>query len=1107
MNPAHNPPRIDADPKKQGTERSRYRALRVLLWIICLLTVSLSAYACISARAARTRGVQVGFPAPVPGSEVPTLGINVSLEQYTENELEDALELIAGAGFVWVRQPFYWKRIRTADGDFEWAASDRIVSAVADHPGLQLVAVLDDIPPDPPNHPERFASFARNFAARYGASIDYYQIWDEPNLSAHWGGGPVNPPAYADLLARCAAAIRAVDRSAALDGGANAHIVLAGLAPTVETGPQNLSDVRYLDQLYQAGAAPYFDVAAGKPYGFDTGPRDRRAHESVLNFSRLLLLRETMLEHGDAGKPLWASHWGWNALPANWTGSPSVWGQTDETTQAAHTAAGLDRARTEWPWTGALILENFQPPGGSDDPRWGFSLVGQDGNPRPLYDAIVEWAESLPEGGPVGGYRASNPWATYQGSWRTGPIGADAGDGTASSTSTNEEPATFRFDGSSVAMTVRRGPYRAFLYITVDGRPANGLPQDETGRSYLVLYDSTPTVTTVPLATDLAPGPHVVEVAAEGGGGQWALVDWRVGSEPVRDRTSWQLAALAVSAFAFAALLRRDLRRTNWTALSRWYLRMPETCQVALIVALSGVLWSTASATWAQILSPHAVTQQGVDFRFALCLGASLLMLPLLAALFALRLDLGLGLVAATAPFYGQPRGMIYDALSVPEALVLLCAAGTLIRSQFSTPCLPSPRNAHTACRPASEQRDVALWLFWRHPNSLDVAVILLVVAAVLSSLSAIDRRSAVFELRTIFLLPALYYVLLRKACLRYRALWRVVDGFVLGGIGVAAIGVVLYGLGHNIALAEGNVPRLTSVYSSPNSVGLYLERVWPLLVAVGLWASPSQRRTLFRLAFVPVTAALILSYSRGSLLLALPAAVLVMAWRAGRKWRRALTILVLAGALGMIPLLRLPRFASLLDLQQGSSFVRLKLWRSSLSLIDEHPLFGVGPGNFEAAYRSRFVLPSAWQEFNQGHPHNIYLDYWTRLGVLGLLAGGVMHVAFWRHNSAVSRRHSGTASLSTQQVANQALGTGLAGSVAAVLAHGFVDNTIFFPDLSLALLLTLALAHACHQQHQLAAGLAEGSSPRPDAPSVRPEERGGQQTTDKPTRGHLSPN
>ncbi len=986
--------------------KGKGRVVALLVWLAGLLLVGWAAQAVAVAHRDQARGRPEGFPSPVAGADVPPLGVNVALEQYgTDEALDEALTGVADGGFAWVRQSFYWSQIEPQPGQFDWTAADRMLSALDRHSQLRLVAMLDDSPATPPPDPDRFAAFAAAFAARYGDRVDYYQVWDEPNLADRWGGGPVNPAAYADLLARTAAAVRRADP--------DAWILLAGLAPTVETGPQNLSEPRYLARLYEAGAAPYFDVVVGKPYGFDTGPDDRRVDEAVLNFSRLLLLREVMVKHGDGGKAVWASHWGWNALPPGWDDVPSLWGQTDAATQAARTVAALERARTEWDWVGALILEHWQPAAPPDDPRWGFALVGRDGALRPVYHAVARWTSALPDAAPLGGYPAHNRWTTYQGAWRIGPLGADVG--------ADGDRVRFRLAGPAVALTVRRGPYRGFVYVTVDGAPANRLPRDALGRAYIVLYDDEPSIATVPLASGLSPtGPHTVTVVAEGGQGAWSLVDWRVGPEPRRDEAGlgWALVGLTAVGLALLGLAVRDARRLAWADWGQRFLAWPEGAQVALMGGGVGLRWGAAALRWGRVWDrPGAV----VGWLVSLPLAGGLIWL------FRYRLDLGLAIVAAAAPFYLHPGPAFYGALSLPAALILLCGVAGLVRW--------GPRR----------------WVL--KLTLLDGAVLAWGLAAALSGLLADDKPTALFELGTVFLLPMLYYGGLRRARGEWdeRAWWRILDGWVLGAVVVAVIGLVQYGLGRNLVPAEGGLPRLRSVYPSPNGAGLYLGRVWPLLLAVAWWGRVGQggrRRWWYGAALIPVSLAVALSFSRGALLLGLPAGLVAMGWLAGGRSRRVVLALIGLGALALIPLMRLPRFASLLDLERGSTFFRLEVWRSSLAMIREHPWFGVGPGNFLAAYRSRYVLPSAWQEFNLEHPHNIYLDHWTRLGLGGVLAGLAVLGAFWR--ALRSRLKEG--------LADRSLLLGLVGSTVVLLVHGMVDNTLFFPDLMMVFMLTLAV-------------------------------------------------
>ena len=157
----------------------------------------------------------------------------------------------------------------------------------------------------------------------------------------------------------------------------------------------------------------------------------------------------------------------------------------------------------------------------------------------------------------------------------------------------------------------------------------------------------------------------------------------------------------------------------------------------------------------------------------------------------------------------------------------------------------------------------------------------------------------------------------------------------------------------------------------------------------------------------------------------------------------------VAAGALAMLPLFRTERFGSLLDMEQGSGFFRLQLWQGAWAMAKDHPWLGVGPDNFLYAYRSHYVLPTAWQELNLSHPHNILLDFWTRLGLVGVITG------IWLFGTAFRQGWLGAVRTTGDR---HALALGLLASLLSTVAHGLIDNSIFLVDLMLLFSLTLGL-------------------------------------------------
>jgi O-antigen ligase len=1012
---------------------ARSLTIRICLYTLALVILASAAIALWWRQRQMTE--EQGFVVSAPQASVYPFGVNASLEQYEPTDRQRALAMIEAAGLHWVRQSFPWAEIEPQPGHYRWQPWDEVVSAVGAH-DLSLIAVLDtspswarretdiDNPYTPPQEIADYGRFVRAFAERYGTQVDYYQVWDEPNVSVHWGDGYVDAAAYTTLLREGYAQIQAADPVA--------YVLTAGLAPTTEEGPLNLNEVVFLRGLYAAGGRDYFDILAAKPYGFWSGPDDRREDVAALNFSRLALLRQVMVDESDGGKAVWAVEFGWNALPPDWAGRPSPWGTDSEALQAQRTVEAIHRARDEWPWLGVMLLPEFQPNVGDDDPRWGFALVDRDGEPRLLYRRIQEVA-TAPAVAYPGCYPADHYTARYQGDWRWSPLGADIGQ--------DGDGLTIPFKGTRLDLTVRRGDFLSYLYIAVDGQPANRLPQDSQGRSYLILYDPLYRTETVTLAAGLPDTTHEAVIVAQGGWGQWAIVGWTVARE-----ADVRFYGVALSLIGLGALL------VLWQLLT--LISKQRSDVYSLLAAWGSRFGDYAARIMAQQCRYRSLNEgfqlaltvvTAAVFYFSPWLPLSLLSLLCLAVLIWLRLDLGLALVAFCVPFFLQPKHIMGRSFSMVEITTLICFAAWALRRFLSAPfdrVRDEIRESVRQCRGGLKTgRQIA--------SSLDGAVLFFVAVSAFSLLIAENYGVAMREFRVVVFESALFYFLLRVSSPSRGQFWRIIDALVLAATLVALMGLYQYFFTTDIITAEG-VRRIRGLYGSPNNLGLFLDRIVPVLAAVALFARQPRRRIAYAVCSLPVLFCLYLTYSRGAWLLGLPAAALFIGLLRGRKALWISLVMICVIALSLLPLIGTERFTSLFDTQGGTTFFRLRLWQASLNMIKDHPFFGVGLDNFLYQYRTRYVLPEAWQELDLSHPHNIVLDYWTRLGIWGVLALVWLEGAFFVKGLRLYRR--------LPDRDEQALALGLMASMVACLAHGLIDNSYFLVDLAFVFFITVGV-------------------------------------------------
>jgi hypothetical protein len=428
---------------------------------------------------------------PVAHAGLSPFGVNTFLEQEVEPEKrERTLQMVKAAGFRWIRQEFPWEDIEIhGKGDFEdrrhephrsaWEKYDHIVD-LAEKYDLGIIARLSNPPAwsraagndlgslAPPDDYADYGDFVYAVVSRYKGRIQYYQIWNEPNIYPEWGEQPVDPEAYTELLK--------VGYTRAKEADPSVVVICGALASTIEVDyhPHGLNDFIFLQRMYDAGARDYFDVLAMQGYGLWSGPTDRRMQPRVLNFSRPLYIRDIMVRNGDEHKPIWLSEMNWNTVPEGFpAGAP--YGQVTEEQQARYVVEAYQRIQEEWPWVGVANFWFFKRATDleKDWPEYYFRMVEPDFTPLPVYEAVKEYANQPPVMYP--GYHQEDHWAV---SW----LGSPVDDSDAWQTVRDEravlgayrmaegvgESLSFSFAGTELDLVVVTGPDAGQLDVFVD---------------------------------------------------------------------------------------------------------------------------------------------------------------------------------------------------------------------------------------------------------------------------------------------------------------------------------------------------------------------------------------------------------------------------------------------------------------------------------------------------------------------------------------------------------------------------------------------------------------------------------------------------------------
>jgi polysaccharide biosynthesis protein PslG len=256
------------------------------------------------------------LPLLVGAAEIPEpvlpAGVGVNIHFVTGQEKD--LDLIAAAGFKFVRMDFHWGAVEPRKGEYHWAGYEELLANL-DNRGLRAILILDyshhlyetDVTsPHPqtgeahkttasPQHPESIAAFAQWAAAsakHFQGRHVLWEIWNEPNGN-FWAPKP-DAQQYTTLALTTARAIRMADPKATVIGPASAGFPW-----------------EFLETFFNSGVLEYLDAVSVHPYRNPQHPPETAAAD----YQKLRTMIEDHVPQAKKGRiPILSGEWGYSTF-------------------------------------------------------------------------------------------------------------------------------------------------------------------------------------------------------------------------------------------------------------------------------------------------------------------------------------------------------------------------------------------------------------------------------------------------------------------------------------------------------------------------------------------------------------------------------------------------------------------------------------------------------------------------------------------------------------------------------------------------------------------------------------------------------------------------
>ncbi|MBI3290729.1 O-antigen ligase family protein [Candidatus Falkowbacteria bacterium] len=331
--------------------------------------------------------------------------------------------------------------------------------------------------------------------------------------------------------------------------------------------------------------------------------------------------------------------------------------------------------------------------------------------------------------------------------------------------------------------------------------------------------------------------------------------------------------------------------------------------------------------------------------------------------------------------------------------------------------------------------------------------VTLILLSATISLFIAPDWRAAAGLWKAYFIEPILFFLVVANVAKDEKN-----KKVILWALGISTLAISLlaiyqkftgFGIFEPGWTGPGN-RRVTSLFSSPNAVGLYLGPVVAIYFGWLMAEIKNLKEAILKiLIMIPALGAIVFTLSQGTWIGLLAAIIFLGFFGLSKKWTAGVTAALVILAL-IVPTSR-NILAPIIAFQDPAGQNRLTLFEMSKNKLLESPksfILGAGILGFSRVQdESRDPLKIEPLLY----PHNIVLNFWLEIGLLGLLAFGLVIIRFFRQG--FNRRRN----IDVPPAVNW-LNLGIMTAMVTIIVHGMIDVPYFKNDLAILFWIIIGL-------------------------------------------------